>query len=449
MPRTRIGIVVLLLFAASPGRAHDIPNARVERSIQVDLGPGRLEIAYEVSLSELTLTQDLRALAGTLPAGDRAAWFERYGEVVGPLNAKGLLVEVDGESIPLQVLGVDLTVEEHPRFTFRFAAPVPPSGHLSIRDTNYVASEGTSRLALRPLVGVTTSEIGGPEDVREIPIRPIWQLSSDEERRTREIDLDYRAEAETKAPAAAVVATSPATTPLAPSSQPIGPGTDRLSRLLDRASTAPLLGLLAIALGLGAAHAIQPGHGKTLVAAAAVGDRGGWAGASALALLVTIAHMAGVVAVAIALWATRSTRYDAINRGLAHGAGFVIAAIGLWRLGRRAAGLGDHDGDHFADAPGRGFRDLLGLGLAGGMVPCWDAVVLVVLAEAIGRLTLGLALLAAFSLGMAGVLVVVGVVAARVRTAATRFDPEGLWGHRLGWLGAAALTGIGLSLLGV
>ena len=43
----------------------------------------------------------------------------------------------------------------------------------------------------------------------------------------------------------------------------------------------------------------------------------------------------------------------------------------------------------------------MALGLAGGLVPCWDAVLLIVLAEALGRLRLGLVLLAAFSLGMA------------------------------------------------
>ena len=46
-------------------------------------------------------------------------------------------------------------------------------------------------------------------------------------------------------------------------------------RLLDR-SGASVFGLWLIALTMGAAHAIQPGHGKTLVAAAALGDRGGW-----------------------------------------------------------------------------------------------------------------------------------------------------------------------------
>ena len=60
---------VLLALCLPPlaAHAHDIPNARVDRSIQVSLDPGRLEIDYEVSLSELTLTRDLRMLVGSCP----------------------------------------------------------------------------------------------------------------------------------------------------------------------------------------------------------------------------------------------------------------------------------------------------------------------------------------------------------------------------------------------
>src|ERR1700684_3348893 len=78
-------------------RSHDIPTKRVDRSLQVTLRPGRLTIDYEVSLSELTLTQELRALTGNLPGGDRAAWLDRYGQVTAPMDAKGLSVTVDGK----------------------------------------------------------------------------------------------------------------------------------------------------------------------------------------------------------------------------------------------------------------------------------------------------------------------------------------------------------------
>ena len=95
----------------------------------------------------------------------------------------------------------------------------------------------------------------------------------------------------------------------------------------------------------------------------------------------------------------------------------------------------------------RGARSLLGLGLAGGMVPCWDAVVLVLLAEAIDQLGLGLVLLSAFSLGMATVLVAVGVIAGHLRGMIGRSTGGEAWARRLGVLGSAAIATIGLYLM--
>src|SRR5437660_4224314 len=95
-------LLVAALATSSRARAHDIPSAQVDRSIQATLRPGRLDVDYEVSLAELTLVQDLRDLVGSLPGADRQDWFDRYGKVAGPLNARGLLVSVDGRPIPLR-----------------------------------------------------------------------------------------------------------------------------------------------------------------------------------------------------------------------------------------------------------------------------------------------------------------------------------------------------------
>ncbi|HEV3163002.1 MAG TPA: ABC transporter permease [Isosphaeraceae bacterium] len=448
MRRSFSTVLVLVALLAVSAQAHDIPNARVDRSIQATIRPGRLEIDYEVSLAELTLVQDLRSLVGSLPGGDRQALYQRYGELTGPLDAKGFLVSVDDGPIDLHFRGFDLVVEEHPRYTFHFEAAIPERGKLAIHDTNYVASEGTSRLALRRLAGVEVSGDDVPQDVGSIPIRPVWQLSDAEERRTKHLVVQYKL---------ASIATRHDAGEVSRQARPViaqGPPADRdsvrpkasgLARLLDRAATAPLLLLCVIAVGLGAAHAVQPGHGKSLVAAATVGERGGWVKGSLLAAVITLAHMAGVLVVAAALWATRSSRYGDINRGLAEVAGFTIAAIGLWRLGRHLAGYGEHD--EIEGVVELGPRGLVSLGVAGGLVPCWDAIVLIILAEAVGRLGIGLVLLAAFSAGMAGVLVAVGLVAARLRDFATRWGGEGRWERRLGLWSAAVLTALGLYLM--
>src|SRR5262249_21673637 len=186
------GLVLALLGGVS-ACAHDIPNQRVDRSIQVTLAPGRLEIDYEISLTELTLTQDLRSLVGPRPGAERSEWLALYGEVTGSLNAKGFLISVDGLPVTLSSAGYRLVVEEHPRYTFHLEAGLPPLGRLAIRDPNFVSSEGTSRLAIRGRGGAVIEGDHGPADVEQVPIRPVWDLSDDEERRTKQVDVSYRA----------------------------------------------------------------------------------------------------------------------------------------------------------------------------------------------------------------------------------------------------------------
>lgn len=442
-----VAFAALAWVVATEG--HDIPNARVDRSIQVDVVPGHLRVSYELGLSELTLIQDLRALVGTLPGVDRRGWFDRYGQVVGPLNAAGLEVIVDGRLRTLRTLGFELAIEDHLRYTFHFEADLPSAGKLIVRDTNYGAGEGTSRLAVRGVGGILVRSDDLPSDVRQIAIRPPWQMKPAEEERTRKVEFEFGPGGE----ASEITTARPLAEESGRSTSSLA--AERLSRLLDR-SEIPLAGLLLVAFALGAAHAIQPGHGKSLVAAASIGEGGGWTRGLALALIITSAHMGGVLMVALGLWLTGANSYVEINRSLAQGAGFVIAAVGLWRLGRHLGGHGEHAEEaatepEAAAEPGRAAPDrrgLISLGLAGGVVPCWDAVALILLAEAVDRLGMGIVLLAAFSLGMAAVLVAVGVIVAHLRGLVARREGGDAWSRRLGVLGAVAVTTIGLYLMG-
>jgi ABC-type nickel/cobalt efflux system permease component RcnA len=355
--------------------------------------------------------------------------------LTGPLNAKGFLVTANGEEVELHAVGFDLAIEGHPLFTFHFEATLPRNGRLTLNDSNYLASEGTSRLALRPSGGVRVTGDDLPTDVTEIPIRPVWQLDKNEEKRTRQLTVDYALTVSQEPISVHQTITVPS-----PTSKP----DDTLSRLLDRdaSQTWPMVCLVAFALG--AAHAIQPGHGKTLVTASSIGE-GSTAGRGALLGLSTATvHMASVALIAVLLWVTRAFRPEQLHLVLAHATGFLIAAIGCWKLGRHLAGHGEHDD---ANPENHRSRSLWALAFAGGAVPCWDAVALVLVAEAIGRLRLGLLLLAAFSLGMAIVLVAVGAAAGRFREVFRRSDRTRSWERRLGIIGGIILIGIGVSLI--
>lgn len=55
------------------------------------------------------------------------------------------------------------------------------------------------------------------------------------------------------------------------------------------------------------------------------------------------------------------------------------------------------------------WRSLLTLGISGGLVPCPDAIALLLVAVAVNRIPLGMLLIVAFSLGLAAVLIVIGI----------------------------------------
>ena len=70
------------------------------------------------------------------------------------------------------------------------------------------------------------------------------------------------------------------------------------------------------------------------------------------------------------------------------------------------------------------WRSLLALGVSGGMVPCPSALVLLLGAIALGRLEFGLLLVLLFSLGLALVLTMIGLLIVYVRSLFERFSFE-------------------------
>ena len=239
------------------------------------------------------------------------------------------------------------------------------------------------------------------------------------------------------------------------------------------------------ALGFGALHAVGPGHGKTVMAAYLVSTRGRRRDALYLGGIVSLMHTASVLALALLL-ATVGRNLDAsrIFPGLTVVAGIVVVAIGLrllaqrWRAARSALARGHIHGavehsHHHGDVPGNhdhgpseghahgpgghthelpeGVRPLsraglVALGTSGGLFPSPSAVVVLVGAFALGRAPLGLALIGAFSLGLALVLVGVGMllVLGRDRLGGSTGAISIRW---LPVAGAAAITAFGAALL--
>ena len=127
-----------------------------------------------------------------------------------------------------------------------------------------------------------------------------------------------------------------------------------------------------------------------------------------------------------------------------HAAGFVIATTGMYRLGTALGGQPRQAGVKNGVPPKpQGLKELALLGISGGVVPCWDAVLLLLLADLGGRLAWGIMLLLGFSLGMAAVLTAVGLGAGRVRFWLTSLADFPNIERDLSLLAGVALTTLG------
>jgi high-affinity nickel-transport protein len=239
-----------------------------------------------------------------------------------------------------------------------------------------------------------------------------------------------------------------------------------------------------IAAGLGALHGLEPGHGKTIVAAYLVGSRGTPRHAVLLGLIVTAAHTAGVYLLgAITLYASRWIVPEQLYPWLGVVSGMTIAVLALYLFLRAWTGEGeDHSHNpgqshsHWFTSivrlrksktayvppatdvlPGetRGsnmpLRQLLTLGITGGMVPCPAALVVLLSALSLHRVGLGLFLIVAFSLGLAGVLIAIGLLMVHARQLLSRWKGDGASARR--WLPVASslfmlILGLGIAVRG-
>ncbi|MGQ0849976.1 MAG: HoxN/HupN/NixA family nickel/cobalt transporter [Actinomycetota bacterium] len=204
---------------------------------------------------------------------------------------------------------------------------------------------------------------------------------------------------------------------------------DALGTLITRGDLGigPALLALGAALVLGAGHALAPGHGKTIMAAYLVGNRGSVRMALGLGLSVAVSHTLGVAALGAAtLFATRSFQPELIYPYLSAAAAVIVLAVGVGLLVRSARRMrhnhqhqhgrehhhDHHEGHHHHHhemAPAPGWKTLVAVGLTGGLVPSASAVVLLLGAVNLGRVEFGLGLVAAFGVGMALAMMVVGV----------------------------------------
>jgi ABC-type nickel/cobalt efflux system permease component RcnA len=203
---------------------------------------------------------------------------------------------------------------------------------------------------------------------------------------------------------------------------------------------------------MGALHAMQPGHGKTLVAAYLVATGGTPRDALMLAGIVTFTHTISVFALGGAtLLASHFFLPSRVIPVMSIVSGLLVAGMGLMMLKRALLSRRqqphhhehephhdhahehhhhhhDHDHAHLSDEEharlhleealavrgraGVSRRSLITLGVSGGLAPCPDALAILLLAIGINQAGFGMLAIVAFSVGLAGVLVGLGLAVA-------------------------------------
>jgi ABC-type nickel/cobalt efflux system permease component RcnA len=224
------------------------------------------------------------------------------------------------------------------------------------------------------------------------------------------------------------------------------------SKLIVRSHLSLLVILVSLGAAMfwGAAHALSPGHGKTIVTAYLVGQRGTPWHAGLLGLIVTATHTAGVFALGfVTLLLSQFIVPDHLYPWLNLASGLLVVGIGASvlyarvrpRLAHRLAHARghehhhgrmhlhtpghDHDHGHGHAPSGPGLRGLVAVGVSGGLLPCPSALVVLLAAISLHRVAFGLALIVAFSAGLALSITGVGLIAVLAKRVFGRLNFEG------------------------
>ncbi len=448
-----------------------------DRTVGVGITANAILVEYSLALNDRTLAEDLYPFSGEIDlAGGVDQLYKEYANRYGPRMAADLKVWLNRQAVPLTYAGSQLVKEkDHLRYQFQFrgALPLASDSHqvdqqLVVEDQAFASQPGDFRIAVRGDDGIKISASNVnrfPEAARPVTLQG---LNNDQEREQRTARVTFRTIGKPSQAEQPQVPASPAELQIRGDEG----GEDSLKLLKLINSNFGLVLVLALGFLYGAMHALQPGHGKTLVAAYLVGERGTVLHALYLGAVTTFTHTSIVFLLALVRLAfPEGERLQAdLHFGLVLGCGLIVTLMGFWLLLRRLSGQADHvhlfGGHHHHHQDGHvhhhehtyspqsgdpqrstnrvGWWALTTLGITGGLVPCLDALLLLLLTWSTGHRRLGLWMVLAFSLGLASVLVAVGIMVVKFKRFATSRWGEGRLVKALPILGALITLGLGL-----
>ncbi|HLH00923.1 MAG TPA: hypothetical protein VKX49_31750 [Bryobacteraceae bacterium] len=509
--------VNLMLLTSTLAFGHPMGNFSVSHYARLQPNSGGLDLSYALDLAEFPTFDLLRSWH--LERNSPRELLDAKAHQQAELWMSGLRISSSARPLHPRIVRTELDIADGAgnlpiaRITVR-ARLDGATDSVSYEDLNYPERAGWKEIVI--LAGKDTtlrqaSQTGNdiskalsqyppdptlapPQDLRaelswtiDAPIQRIPKVSPPVEVAAKIVPIPQPQ----RAPAAA----SPALR--SPTTAPAGAVVrgDFLSKLLHQSRITPWMMVvgLAAAFLLGGAHALTPGHGKTIVAAYLVGSRGTLKHAAFLGAIVTFTHTIAVFVLGLAtLFLFRFFVPEKITAWLGVLSGLSIVSVGLWMVYKRwraavhghshshshehhhhshdhghvhphhheehhdhvYAHHGGHDhshGGHSHVPEDFSWAGLLALGASGGLVPCESALVLLLGGIALGRVGLGLMLLLSFSAGLAAVLIAIGALVLYARNLipeAKQFSTSWLFRY-VPVASSAIVTVVGLLMTGI
>jgi nickel/cobalt transporter (NicO) family protein len=481
-----LALALLASFIPREAQAHPLGNFTINHYSRLEFADEKAHVDYVLDYAEIPTFQRKAQLDPNDDGELSDAEARSYLDAELPSLMKNLRLRVGKEALPLRVRGSSaayrpgqgglpiLRVEAHLLADLPKDWEAKGAGYYA--DRNYedhlgwreIVVKGSPGVAIR---GSTVPAAGVSDELRKYPND---MLSS---------PLDVREAKFTLVPGEGSVGGSAVGPPAESLSTGnyslstngyIGRLYARLNSLISFTSPSPIVILISLLAALlwGALHAFTPGHGKTVVAAYLVGDRGTARHAAFLGLTVTLTHTLGVFALGgVAIYLARYILPEDLFPWLGVVSGLLVVMIGLSLLFSRSRTTfgassgkarhvhaehadgddthlhshvhhghshshGDHEHSHShsghthshlpqgAGGSKVGMRGLVALGVSGGLVPCPAALVLLLSAISLGRLGFGMVLVVAFSVGLAIVLTGIGILMIYAKRLFDRFSFE-------------------------
>ena len=468
-----VGGLAAALIVAGPALAHPLGNFTINRYARIEVHSDRFVIQYVVDTAEIPTFQLIGEIDANHDGTASQEELNSYASRERDRLAANFKLVIDGKTMAttpgettIQLLpgaaGLQIT-----RLAVVYDGALPggltPSSNAQIvfTDSNFADRAGWKEVVVVPSAGAQVAvdpkfTIDTSDALRNYPSVALTAAPD-----VRQVSFSWVVGSGTQAPPLKAVVGSTTRS------------NSGFSSLLESHQSLGviLLSLLA-AFGFGMLHALGPGHGKTVVAAYLVGTKGTPRHALALGFTVTATHTFSVYLLGfVTITASAFIVPERLYLYLGIGSGLMVMAMGaalflgrLWQIIRRTP-----DGEHrhglgkaHSHAPARSplqpvlatasaplleyqtaiavagsvhghggthtphvshseasptqprasvtWRSLLTLGIAGGILPCPSAIVVMLAAIALGQVIFGMLLIVAFSLGLAGVLTAIGLV---------------------------------------